>query len=49
MSFDDAKKILDGGDTAATDYFQGKTRDQLTTAFKPEVEKTMSQVGVTTH
>jgi uncharacterized protein DUF4197 len=48
MSFDDAKKILDGGDTAATDYFQGKTRDQLATAFKPEVEKTMSQVGVTT-
>lgn len=48
MTFDDAKKILDGGDTAATDYFQGKTRDQLATAFKPEVEKTMSQVGVTT-
>ncbi len=48
MSFDDGKKILDGGDTAATDYFQGKTRDQLATAFKPEVEKTMGQVGVTT-
>jgi glutamine amidotransferase PdxT len=46
MSIDDAKKILDGGDTAATDYFQGKTRDQLATAFKPEVEKAMSQVGV---
>ncbi|MCA9422201.1 MAG: DUF4197 domain-containing protein [Nitrospira sp.] len=48
MSFDDAKKILNGGNTAATDYFQDKTRDQLATAFKPEVEKTMSQVGVTT-
>ena len=47
MSFDDAKKILNGGDTAATDYFKGKTRDQLATAFKPEVEKTMNQVGVT--
>lgn len=46
MSIDDAKKILDGGNTAATDYFQGKTRDQLATAFKPEVEKAMSQVGV---
>jgi hypothetical protein len=46
MGIDDAKKILDGGDTAATDYFQGKTRDQLATAFKPEVEKAMSQVGV---
>ena len=48
MSFDDAKKILNGGDTAATDYFKGKTHDQLATAFKPEVEKAMSQVGVTT-
>ena len=47
MSFDDAKKILNGGDTAATDYFKGKTWDQLATAFKPEVEKTMNQVGVT--
>lgn len=46
MSFDDAKKILDGGDTAATDYFQKQTRDQLTTAFKPEVEKAMNEVGV---
>ena len=48
MSFDDAKKILNGGNTAATDYFKGKTRDQLATAFRPEVEKTMNQVGVTT-
>lgn len=46
MSIDDAKKILDGGNTAATDYFQGKTRNQLTTAFKPDVEKAMSHVGV---
>jgi len=48
MSFDDAKKILNGGNTAATDYFKSKTRDQLATAFRPEVEKTMNQVGVTT-
>ena len=48
MNFDDAKKILNGGNTAATDYFKGKTRDQLATAFRPEVEKTMNQVGVTT-
>lgn len=46
MSFDDAKKILNGGDTAATDYFQTKTRDQLTLAFKPQVEQAMNQVGV---
>ena len=25
MSFDDAKKILNGNDTAATDYFKDKT------------------------
>ena len=47
MSFEDARKILSGGDTAATDYFKGKTTDQLTVAFQPFVEKTMSQNGVT--
>lgn len=47
MSFDDAKKILSGGDTAATDYFKGKTTDDLTTAFRPIVEKTMDENGVT--
>jgi hypothetical protein len=47
MSFEDAKKILSGGNTAATDYFKGKTTDQLTTAFKPVVDKTMNEVGVT--
>ena len=46
MSFDDAKKILSGGDTAATDYFKAKTTPQLTTAFRPYVEKTMSKNGV---
>lgn len=48
MSFDDARKILNGGDTAATNYFEGKTREQLAIAFKPEVEKAMNHVGVTT-
>jgi hypothetical protein len=47
MSFDDARKILSGGDTAATDYFKRKTTDQLTTAFRPVVEKTMDENGVT--
>jgi hypothetical protein len=47
MSFDDAKKILTGGNTAATDYFKAKTTDQLTTAFRPAVDKSMSEVGVT--
>lgn len=43
MSFDDARKILSGGDTAATDYFKSKTTGQLTAAFRPIVEKTMDQ------
>jgi hypothetical protein len=47
MSFEDAKRILSGGDTAATDYFKGKTTDDLTTAFRPIVEKTMDENGVT--
>ena len=46
MSFDDAKKILSGGDTAATDFFKAKTTDKLTAAFKPVVDKTMAQTGV---
>jgi hypothetical protein len=47
MSFEDARKILSGNDTAATDYFKGKTTDRLTTAFRPVVEKTMGENGVT--
>src|SRR5512143_4022290 len=29
MTFDDARKILNGGDTAATDYFKAKTSKKL--------------------
>ena len=47
MSFDDARRIFSGGDTAATDYFKSKTTDQLTEAFRPAVEKTMEKNGVT--
>lgn len=47
MSFDDARKILSGGDTAATDYFKNETTEQLTEAFRPVVEKTMDQNSVT--
>ncbi len=47
MSFDDARQILSGGDTAATDYFKAKTTDQLTVAFQPFVEKTMAENEVT--
>jgi hypothetical protein len=46
MTFDDARKILSGGDTAATDYFKRQTTAELTTAFKPIVHKSMENVGV---
>lgn len=47
MSFEDARKILDGRDNEATLYFEGKTRGKLTEIFKPIVHSSMSQVGVT--
>ncbi len=47
MSFDDARKILNGGDTAATDYFKSKTSEQLFNEFKPVVSKSMNETGVT--
>ena len=47
MTFDDARKILGGGDMAATEYFRAKTSTQLTTAFRPIVERATNEVGVT--
>jgi hypothetical protein len=47
MTFDDARKILSGNETAATDYFRQKTTAQLTTAFTPIVQKATDEVGVT--
>ncbi|MDA0205043.1 MAG: DUF4197 domain-containing protein [Acidobacteria bacterium] len=46
MTFDDARKILTGGDTAATEYFKGKTSDSLTASFRPTVESAMEETGV---
>lgn len=47
MTFEDARKILGGGDTAATDYFKSKTFGKMYEAFKPEVASSMNKVGVT--
>jgi hypothetical protein len=47
MTFEDARKILSGNETAATEYFKGKTTDKLTAAFRPVVDKSMNEVGVT--
>ncbi len=47
MTFDDGRKILFGNDTAATEYFKGKTTVKLTSAFRPIVSKAMDEVGAT--
>jgi hypothetical protein len=47
MTFDDAKKILDGSYTAATEYLDSKTRQKIYDAFKPTVSTQLDQVGDT--
>ncbi|NJD56568.1 MAG: DUF4197 domain-containing protein [Nitrospirae bacterium] len=47
MSFDDARKILNGGDTAATEFFKRRTSDKIAASFKPVVSSSMNDVGVT--
>ena len=47
MTFDDARRVLNGGDTAATQFFKDKTTDKLTAAFRPAVDQAMGEVGVT--
>ena len=46
MSIQDAKGILTGGDTAATDYFRRTTRAPLAQRFLPIVKKATDQVGL---
>ncbi|MGZ5093448.1 MAG: DUF4197 domain-containing protein [Burkholderiales bacterium] len=46
MSIQDAKGILTGGDTAATNYFKRTTESQLTQRFLPIVKKATDQVGL---
>jgi hypothetical protein len=46
MSVQDAKGILTGGDTAATEYFKRTTQAQLTQRFLPIVKKATDRVGL---
>lgn len=46
MTFDDARQILSGSDTAATEYFKRTSTADLTTAFSPIVHRSMERVGV---
>ena len=47
MSVEDATKILNGPDDAATEYFRKVSGEQLAQRFKPIVEKATNQAGVT--
>jgi len=46
MTFDDARHILAGNDTAATDYFKRTSTPDLTSAFAPIVHTSMQRVGL---
>ena len=46
MSVADAFGILNGGDTAATDYFRGRTQIVLYSRFHPIVQEKMEDVGL---
>ncbi len=45
MSIEDARKILSGGNTSATQYFKSKTSSKLYNEFKPSVSESMNQVS----
>ncbi len=45
MTITDAKNILLGSNTAATNYLQTKTQSQLFTAFQPKVKASLGKVG----
>jgi hypothetical protein len=47
MTITDAISILRGGDFAATDYLKRTTTAELTTAFRPVIEKSLSNVNAT--
>ncbi|MBR9979482.1 MAG: DUF4197 domain-containing protein [Desulfatitalea sp.] len=46
MTFEDARGIVEGGETSATDFFRKKTGDRLYGSFKPVVTSSMEEVGV---
>jgi len=47
MTFQDAKGILLGGETAATNYFKNKTKQELYRAYSPQIKNTLDQVKAT--
>ena len=49
MTISDAKSILQGNETAATEFMKGKTSIELMAKFKPVVQQSMQKVQVTKH
>lgn len=47
MTIQDAMNIIRGGNTAATDYFREKTRDQLLQAFSPSIKESLDKLQAT--
>ncbi|MBF0570472.1 MAG: DUF4197 domain-containing protein [Candidatus Omnitrophica bacterium] len=47
LSFDDAMRIYNGGNTAATEFLKEKTSHQLRDAFLPFIRKSLAQYDVT--
>jgi hypothetical protein len=48
ITINDALQILNGGDTAATDYLRSRTESQLRQSFTPYVKQTLAQSGAFT-
>ena len=46
LSIADAFGILNGGEEAATQYFRGRTEDELRARFTPIVQEKMEEVGL---
>ena len=46
MTFTDARATLEGGDSAATEYFERATRSELESRFEPIIGEKMGRVGV---
>jgi len=46
MTFNDARRILTGNETAATDYFRSTSSTDLTAAFTPIVHRSLERIGV---
>ncbi|WP_422358972.1 DUF4197 domain-containing protein [Reichenbachiella sp.] len=47
MSFIDALEILQGNETAATDYFKTNTSSALITAFQPDIKTALGETAAT--